>query len=86
MLLALLVGLVVPVGGAAHAGHGHKVFPERIPLPDGFQPEGIAIGPGPFAYLGSRVDGRIYRADLRTGKGGVFSPGPGTTSLGLKTA
>jgi sugar lactone lactonase YvrE len=83
MLLALMVGLVVPVGGAAQAGHGR--FPDRIPLPDGFQPEGIATGPGAFAYLGSRVDGRIYRADLRTGKGSVFSAGPGTPSLGLKT-
>jgi sugar lactone lactonase YvrE len=31
------------------------------------------------------VDGDIYRADLRTGKGSVFSQGPGTPSLGLKT-
>jgi sugar lactone lactonase YvrE len=37
------------------------------------------------AYFGSRVDGRIYRVDLKTGRGGVFSPGPGTPSLGLKT-
>jgi sugar lactone lactonase YvrE len=60
-------------------------FPTSFPLPDGWQPEGIAIGPGPFAYLGSRVDGSIYRADLRTGQGTVFSQGPGTPSTGLKT-
>lgn len=82
MLLALLVGLVVPVGGAAQAADGR--FPERIPLPDGFQPEGIATGNGPYAYFGSRADGRIFRVDLRTGQGRDFSPGPGTTSLGLK--
>jgi sugar lactone lactonase YvrE len=84
MLIALMVGLVVPLGGAAQAGH--TFFPRQFPLPNGFQPEGIAIGPNAFAYFGSRVDGRIWRADLRTGEGRVFSPGPGTTSLGLKTA
>ncbi|WP_285695250.1 superoxide dismutase [Actinomadura sp. NBRC 104412] len=83
MLLALMAGLVVPVGGAAHASGGR--LPDRIPLPNGFQPEGIATGHKTYAYLGSRVDGRIWRADLRTGKGKVFSPGPGTPSLGLKT-
>jgi sugar lactone lactonase YvrE len=60
-------------------------FPTTIDLPDGFQPEGIAIGPGPVAYLGSLADGRIYRADLRTGRGRVISEGPGTPSVGLKT-
>ncbi|TDD32306.1 superoxide dismutase [Nonomuraea terrae] len=59
--------------------------PGTFPLPDGFQPEGIAIGPGPYAYFGSRVDGDIFRADLRTGKGSVISQGPGTPSLGMKT-
>ena len=61
-----------------------QAFPRRIPLPDGFQPEGIAIRGGPFAYFGSRADGDIYRADLRTGKGRVISQGPGTPSLGMK--
>ncbi|MEV0199177.1 superoxide dismutase [Nonomuraea sp. NPDC050691] len=57
---------------------------ESFALPAGFQPEGIAIGPGPVAYLGSRATGSLYRADLRTGEGAVFSEGPGTPSLGLK--
>ncbi|WP_430789661.1 SMP-30/gluconolactonase/LRE family protein [Actinoplanes sp. G11-F43] len=59
-------------------------LPATITLPSGFQPEGIAIGDKPFAYFGSRVDGDIYRADLRTGAGSVLSEGPGTASLGLK--
>ena len=54
-------------------------------MPDGFLPEGIAIGPGPIAYFGSRADGDIYAADLRTGQGAVFSQGPGTPSIGLKS-
>jgi sugar lactone lactonase YvrE len=58
--------------------------PDTFPLPNGFQPEGIAIG-GHYAYFGSRATGDIYRADLRTGEGGVISKGPGTQSLGLKT-
>ncbi|MEV1173917.1 superoxide dismutase [Nonomuraea sp. NPDC049784] len=59
--------------------------PDTFALPNGFQPEGIAIGPGPYAYFGSRATGNIYRADLRTGKGSVISKGPGTPSLGLKS-
>jgi len=61
------------------------VFPSTIDLPDGFQPEGIAIGPGPVAYFGSLADGSIYRADLLTGRGRVVSEGPGTPSVGMKT-
>jgi sugar lactone lactonase YvrE len=68
--------------GTASADHG---FPTEIALPDGFRPEGIATGPGPFAYFGSLADGRIFRANLFTGTGRVISPGPGTPSVGLKT-
>ena len=57
---------------------------DLIALPDGFQPEGIVIGPGGTAYLGSLADGDIYAADLRTGEGEVISQGPGTPSVGLK--
>ncbi|MER5430356.1 superoxide dismutase [Streptomyces sp. NPDC002588] len=69
------------LGTTAHAAAS---WPDLIPLPDGFRPEGIAIGRGPYAYLGSLGDGSIYRADLRTGEGGIVSPGPGTPSVGLK--
>ena len=58
-------------------------FPTRFALPNGFQPEGIAIARG-TAYFGSRADGDIYAADLRTGLGKVISQGPGTGSLGMK--
>lgn len=61
-----------------------RPFPSRLELPDGFQPEGIAIGPGPVAWFGSRADGDIYRMSLRTGQGTVVSEGPGTASVGLK--
>jgi sugar lactone lactonase YvrE len=61
-----------------------ELFPTEIALPDGFQPEGIAIGILPFAFFGSRLDGDLYRVNLVTGKGTVFSQGPGTGSLGMK--
>lgn len=79
-----MAALVLPAAPAV-ASSGHGSFPTLISLPDGFQPEGIAIGRAPFAYLGSRATGSIYRADLRTGKGAIISNGPGTPSLGLKT-
>lgn len=76
------------VAGAAPAGatSSHGRLQTSFDLPAGFQPEGIAIGKAPYAYLGSRVDGDIYRADLRTGRGHVISqgPGPGNPSLGMK--
>jgi sugar lactone lactonase YvrE len=80
VLSALLsVALVAP----AEAKPRHS-YPDRIELPDNFLPEGITIGKRPVAYLGSRADGDIYAADLRTGEGRVISQGPGTASVGLK--
>jgi hypothetical protein len=81
--LAIVIStlLAVTLGATPAAAHSPV---SAFPLPDGFQPEGIAIGAGPYAYLGSRLDGDIYRVSLRSGKGGVLSQGPGTPSLGLK--
>ncbi|WP_394832433.1 hypothetical protein LVJ94_38580 [Pendulispora rubella] len=59
-------------------------WPANFSLPDGFQPEGIAIGRLPRAYFGSRKDGSIYQVNLRTGRGSILSVGPGTPSQGLK--
>ncbi|MFB4317757.1 superoxide dismutase [Actinomadura sp. 21ATH] len=78
VLVAL--GVIASTGAPAHA----SAFPSTIRLPDGFRPEGIVTGPGPYAYVGSMADGSIYRADLRTGRGAVFSRGPGTPALGLR--
>lgn len=71
--------------GLAPGASATSLFPTTIALPNGFQPEGIAIGPGPVAYLGSLADGSIYRADLITGRGRIISEGPGTPSVGMKT-
>jgi sugar lactone lactonase YvrE len=87
VLLAALALLVLPAGGAGAAAglRTHPtVFPTTIDLPDGFGPEGIAIGAAPFAYFGSTVDGSIFRANLVTGQGVTIGGAPGTPSVGLK--
>ena len=62
---AALLGPVAPA--SAGSASARQLFPTVISLPDGFQPEGIAIGALPFAYFGSRAGGSIYRANLVTG-------------------
>jgi sugar lactone lactonase YvrE len=75
--------LTVPGAASAH-GSRHRRLTDSFPLPNAFQPEGIAIGRAPFAYFGSLANGDIYRADLFTGRGEIISEGPGTQSVGLK--
>jgi hypothetical protein len=59
-------------------------FPERIALPNGFRPEGIAIK-GTTFYVGSIPTGAIFRGDLRTGQGAPFIPGAdGRAAIGLE--
>lgn len=79
------VAVVATMFAPSAAAPPAQPFPARFDLPDGFQPEGIATGPGPTAWFGSLADGDIYRADLRTGQGEVVSEGPGTPSVGLKS-
>jgi sugar lactone lactonase YvrE len=84
--LAAIV-LAAPLG----AGGG---FPERITLPDGFRPEGIAIGKEATFYVGSIPTGAIvgsiptgaiYRGNLRTGEGSIFIPGAaGRAAIGVE--
>jgi hypothetical protein len=64
----------------------HDAFPSIIDLPNGWRPEGIAIGRGTSFYVGSLANGAILRGDLRTGQGDPdFVPGvPGTQKTGLE--
>ncbi|MFT7834951.1 superoxide dismutase [Saccharothrix sp. BKS2] len=82
-LAAVVLGVSLVITAPATAAQAPP-FPTEFPLPDGFLPEGIAIGSAPTAYFGSRADGDLFRVDLRTGRGEVFSQGPGTASVGLK--
>jgi sugar lactone lactonase YvrE len=84
VLAAVTAATAAAPARAAEPDSGHR-FPTTINLPTGFQPEGIAIGPGPVAYFGSRATGVIFRVDLATGAGRELSPATGTSSLGLKT-
>ncbi|MFH8250972.1 SMP-30/gluconolactonase/LRE family protein [Microbacterium sp. B2969] len=82
--LTAALALTTPAAVASAAPPPDGAFPSPIVLPDGFQPEGIAIGSAPVAYFGSLVDGDLYRVDLVSGEGEVFSQGPGTNSVGMK--
>jgi sugar lactone lactonase YvrE len=81
-MMAISIVAVVAIGllgsNAVAAG---KNFPDEIKLPEGFFPEGIAIGRGKNFYVGSLADGSIYKGDLRTGEGAVLTApaGPFTT-------
>jgi hypothetical protein len=77
--LALIVSAVALTVAAA------APFPASIPVPDDFQPEGIATGPRHAFYTGSLTTGDIYRGDLRTGQGAIFVDAPpGRSAAGMK--
>lgn len=82
---SLLALLLVAFSLTMIGGTSAAPFPEVIPLPDGFQPEGIASGNGTTFYVGSIPTGAIYRGDLRTGEGEVIvEPPAGRNAIGLK--
>ena len=81
ILASLLLVLSLTVMGSASMAP----FPASIPLPDGFQPEGIASGNGSIFYVGSIPTGAIYQGDFRTGQGEILVAGqPGRSAIGLK--
>jgi sugar lactone lactonase YvrE len=70
--------LAAPLGASSR-------FPERIDLPKGFQPEGIAIGKGGAFWVGSIPTGAIYRGDIKSGTGTVINDGAaGRSSVGVE--
>jgi sugar lactone lactonase YvrE len=83
-VLTLLAGLLLLVVAPASATAS---WPETIPLPTGFQPEGIDIGNGHTFFVGSIPTGAVYRGDLRTGAGGILVPAqPGRAAIGVDFA
>ncbi|MFI9260280.1 superoxide dismutase [Streptomyces sioyaensis] len=79
-----LLGLAGPSQAAATDSTGAAKYPTTLQLPDGFRPDGIAIGNKPYAYFGSLNDGAIYKADLATGAGKVITSGTGGMATGMK--
>lgn len=64
------------------AAYSGLAFPKILPLPTGFQPEGIAIGRGAEFFVGSFPLGALYRGNLRTGDGEIMvAPDPGNRSV-----
>lgn len=78
---ALIVAALTPMVALTLAA---APFPDSIPLPDDFAPEGIAVGTGTTFYTGSMWDGDIYRGDLRSGTGSIFADRTGRWALGMK--
>lgn len=58
--------------------------PDSIPIPDDFQPEGIAVGEGNTFYVGSLRDGDIYRGDLRSGEGSLLVDVEDRVAVGMR--
>jgi sugar lactone lactonase YvrE len=81
-----LLAIVTAIASlAAVGGAGAAAFPDRIDLPDGWQPEGIATGRGHDLFVGSIPTGAVWRVDARTGEGEVAVPGGnGRAAIGLK--
>src|SRR6266511_1545907 len=86
--LVALAGVVafLAVSPAVHASPAGQSgnFPARIDLPNGSFPEGIESGPGTSFFVGSLLDGTIWKGDLRTGSVAVLAAGaPGRASAGI---
>ena len=61
-LVAIVLGILMVAGPAAAAP-----FPESVPLPTGYRPEGVDTR-GKTAYAGSLADGDVVTVDLRSGE------------------
>ncbi|MDX3311696.1 superoxide dismutase [Streptomyces sp. NPDC054884] len=81
----IALGATALIGGTAQAAPGTAgSWPKEFSLPDGWGPEGVAIGSAPYAYFGSIATGGVYRVDLTNGKGKVVHRGLGRMTVGLK--
>jgi hypothetical protein len=81
----LVVVVMIAVSCAMSAPAAAASFPDSIPLPVDFAPEGIATGTGSTFYAGSLTTGDIFRGDLRSGAGGIFIDAPpGRAAVGIK--
>ena len=76
-LVAATLAVSMPAASAA--------VPERIPLPNGSQPEGLAITNNGTFYTGSLADGTIFVGDIETGDVEVLVPGvSGRMAVGVE--
>jgi len=81
VVLAAVLATASVIAAVAVAGKG----PERIALPDGFRPEGIAAGKHRTVYTGSIPTGRVLAVDTKTGALDEVVPArPDHAAIGLK--
>lgn len=85
LLATLTAGaLAIPgIAAAAPADTPGTGFPDTIPLPASFAPEGIAIGGGHTLYAGSLAGGDIAVADLRTGELDILVDRDDSAAIGM---
>ncbi|MDQ3935731.1 MAG: superoxide dismutase [Actinomycetota bacterium] len=82
LVVAALAVLALPA-----VASGGDNFQQRIALPNGFQPEGIASTGGTDLFVGSIPTGAIWRGDARTGSGSILvPPHEGRSAIGIKVA
>ena len=80
LFMLLVLTLALPFTSVA----ARQAFPEVIPLPEGFQPEGIARGIGHTFYTGSLNGGAIFRGDLRSGEVEMIANPEARMAVGMK--
>jgi sugar lactone lactonase YvrE len=81
--LVTVAGLIL----LAAAGTSARPFPDLIPLPADFGPEGIAVGNGSTFYAGSlaaSTRGQILVGNLRTGEFATLVAPDGVPAIGMK--
>ena len=87
IVAALVVTIATLVTTAAPGGAASARWPDRIPLPDGYRPEGIASAGGTRVFVGSIPTGAVSLVDVRTGAVDAFVAGrPGRAAIGLEEA
>jgi sugar lactone lactonase YvrE len=83
--LSLLLCAAIAAAPAVGKHRAHGKGPEVIPIPNGFQPEGITTFGRDKFLVSSRATGAIYKGSLRTGKGRILvQGGTGRAATGIK--
>lgn len=81
VVMALTISMCLAATTSVLAGPN---FPQLIPLPNGWQPEGITAGEGTAVFVGSLADGAIWQGDVRTGAGRILVDGvTGSVAVGI---
>jgi hypothetical protein len=85
LILGLLLLITVsPAVPALAQGPEGEYFPEVIQLPNGFQPEGVAVSWKGLVFAGSLANGAIFRGDVVSGQGDILVEGEqGRVAAGL---